>query len=98
MKKILIKNQKSDIAEPTTQDWSSWTGQKCGKYFIGLIEEKIKNIQDDFINGDFTGESIESSVQRASEGIGKAQAYADIILTLDEKRTDDEQNTDNYQE
>jgi len=51
--------------------------------------ERLEDLKDNWVNGDFTGESVEETIQKNSEALGKAQAYADVILSLEEMTEDE---------
>jgi hypothetical protein len=90
MKKILIERRQEELIQPSAEECRGWMSQGVAKYFKSLLNEKLEDLKDGFINGDFTGESVEESSQRNSEAVGMAQAYADIILTLEEIQEDEE--------
>ncbi len=98
MNKVTISNQPfSEAKEPTTAEVRGWLEMPTGKYFVDLLKNQIVEIQENFINGDYTGSSTDETIQLNAAAIGSGQAIANILLTLEEMSTD-EQNTDNYQE
>lgn len=75
---------------PTPEEWRGWLDQSVGKYFKEeVLKVKLEDLKDDWANGQFTADSAEATIQLNSEALGKTQAYADIILTLEEISTDD---------
>ncbi len=98
MNKITISNQPfNEAKEPTASEFRGWLDMPTGKYLVDLLKNQIVEIQEGFINGDYTGSSTDETIQLNASAIGAGQAVANILLTLDELKTD-EQNTDNYQE
>ena len=93
MKKILIERRKTELKEPSPEQARGWLNQRVGKFHKAQLVEKIEDLKDNWANGDYTGDSVEETVQKNSEAIGKAQAYADVILTLEEM-TEDEQSSE----
>lgn len=88
-KKILIQRQKTINKEPTPEQARGWLSQRVGKYHKAVLFEKLEDLKDCWMNGDYTGESTEATIQMNSEALGKAQAYADVILSLEEMCTDE---------
>ena len=92
--KIVIQRPKTEPREPTPEQARGWLNQRVGKYHKAQLIERLEDLKDAWVNGDFTGESVEETVQRNSEALGKAQAYADVILTLEEMCTDEPDEQD----
>lgn len=93
-KKIVIQRQKTELKEPTPQQAAGWLGQRVGKYHKAVLFEKIDDLKDCWSNGDFTGSSTEETIQLNSEALGKVQAYGDVILSLEEMVTDENEQED----
>ena len=83
-----------DLKEPTPAEVRGWLDQSVGKYFLAYLHSEIKELQDDWANGDFTGEVAEITIQRNSEALGKVQQTANVLLKLEEMSTDDEPTED----
>ncbi len=92
-----ISNQPFNLEEPTPAEFRGWLDQKTGKYFILWLKNEMLLIQEDWANGDFTGDSTEKTIQLNSEAIGKINQIANILLTLEEMSTDDENSEDNQE-
>lgn len=78
------------MIEPTPEEFRGWLDQSCGKYFKIVLEQKLDELKDDWASGVFTGDNTEETTQLNSEALGKAQQIADIIITLEELSTDEE--------
>jgi len=98
LKKIVIQHQQLNSVEPTTEEWQSWLGQKTGQYFIEMLNNKIADIQDDWSNGAFTGVSSDETFQLNSNGLGRLEAYGDIIVTLEEMKDGSSEDEDEGEE
>ena len=92
--KIVIQRPKTELREPTPEQARGWLNQRTGKYHKAQLIERLEDLKDGWVNGDFTGESVEETIQRNSEALGKAQAYADVILTLEEMTEDEPDEQD----
>jgi hypothetical protein len=88
--KIKLERQVSELKVPAPEQVRGWLGQETGRYFKSLLNEKIEELKELWINGTYTDESIEKTIQRNSEAVGMGQAYADVLLTLDEMCIDEE--------
>jgi len=97
MNKILIQRQKSEPKEPTKEQAQGWLNQPTGKYFKATLFERLEDLKDGWVNGEYTGESTEETAQRNSEAIGKAQAIAETIYILEEM-VEDEQSSEDEQD
>jgi hypothetical protein len=91
IKKLVISRPSQELVEPTAEEVRGWMGMGVGKYHQAQLIEKLEDIKDNWVNGDYTGNSTEETAQLNAEALGKAQAYADIILTLEEMKEDDEE-------
>ena len=94
-KKITIQRIKAETKEPTPEQCRGWMNQRVGKYHKSVLFEKVEDLKDCWANGDFTGNSTEETIQLNSEALGKVQAIADVIVTLEEMTTDDSEE-ENY--
>lgn len=83
-KKIVIQRIKSELKEPAPSQAAGWLNQRVGKYHKAVLFEKLEGLKDEWANGMFTGSNTEETIQLNSEALGKAWAYADVILTLEE--------------
>ncbi len=92
---VTISNQPFDLEEPTPAEFRGWLDQKTGKYFILWLKNEMLELQGNWANGDYTGNSTEETIQLNSEAIGKINQIANILLNLDEMKTDDESSEDN---
>ena len=90
MKKIPIEHKPLDLVVPTAEEAKGWLGQGVGKYHTARLREKIAELQDDWSNGIFTGESVEETIQLNSEALGKVQAFAEVFNYA--RRNDDRGN------
>ena len=88
-KKIIIQREKVVNKEPTPEQARGWLNQRVGKYHKAVLFEKVEDLKDMWANGLFTGGTTEETLQLNSEAIGKVQAYADVILDLEEMCTDE---------
>ena len=84
MSKILIQRQPQELKEPTVEECRGWIEQGVGKYFKALLFERLEDLKDNFVNGDYTGVCADETAQKNAEAIGRAQAIAEVILTLEE--------------
>lgn len=82
--KIEIKKPQADFVMPSAEECRGWISQSVGKYYKNILFEKLEDLKESWVNGDFTGETTEETVQMNSEALGKAQAFADVLLTLNE--------------
>ena len=78
------------MTEPSVEEARGWIGMGTGKYFKNELVSQLEDLKDSWVNGDFTAESTEATTQLNSEALGKAQAIAEILLTLEEMTTDEE--------
>ncbi len=83
-----------ELKEPKAEECRGWQEQTVGKYFKAQLFERLEDLKDGWVNGDYTGESIEETIQKNSEALGKAQAIAETILTLDEMKIEEEEDDD----
>jgi len=95
--KITIVRPPVSLKVPEAAQFKGWLAQDCGVYTRDLLVEKIEDLKESWMNGDFTAETNEKSIQLNAEAIGKAQAYADIILTLEEV-SDEQSGADEEQD
>ena len=94
MNKIVIQHQQLNQVEPTAEEWQSWLGQKTGQYFIEMLNNKMADIQDDWANGIFTDVSADTTFQLNANGLGRLEAYGDIIITLEELKDGSSEDED----
>lgn len=94
MSKIQISNQPFSLEAPTPAEFRGWLDQKTGKYFILWLKNEMLELQECWANGDFTGDSTEKTIQLNSEAIGKINQIANILLNLDEMKTNEESDED----
>ncbi len=95
VKKLVIVRPQEELIEPSIEEARGWLGMGVGKYHRAQLMEKLEDLKDGWVNGDFTGAISEETVQRNSEALGKAQAYAEILITLEEMTIDDEEEIEN---
>lgn len=88
--KIVIQRPKTELTKPVPEQARGWLNQPAGKYHKAYLIEKLEELKDDWVNGVFTGESSEETAQRNAEAIGKAQAFAEVLLELDEITIEEE--------
>ena len=93
IKRLIISRPSTELVEPTAEEARGWLGMGVGKYHKAQIVERLEDLKDNWVNGDYTGETVEATIQLNSEALGKAQAYADILLILEEMTEDDEEET-----
>jgi hypothetical protein len=90
VKKLVITRPKSELTLPNTEEVRGWLSLPAGKYYKAQLIEKLEDLKDGWVSGQYTGNSIEETVQLNSEALGKAGAIAEELLTLEELSTDEE--------
>jgi hypothetical protein len=90
IKTLVISRPSKELVEPTAEEAKGWINMGVGKYHKAQIIEKLEDLKDNWVNGDYTAETVEATIQMNSEALGKAQAYADVLLTIEEMTEDDE--------
>lgn len=94
VKKLIISRPSKELVEPSAEEARGWVSMGVSKYYKAQLVEKLEVIKDNWVNGDYTGSSIEETIQLNSEALGKAGAIAEELLTLEEM-TIDEEETEN---
>ena len=92
VKRLIISRPSTELVEPTAEEARGWASMGVGKFHKAQIIERLEDLKDNWVNGDYTGETTEATIQMNSEALGKAQAYADTLLTIEEMTTDDEED------
>jgi hypothetical protein len=90
IKRLILSRPSIELVEPTAEEVRGWLGMGVGKYHKAQLIEKLEDLKENWANGDYTGSTTEETIQLNSEALGKVQAYADIILTLEEMTEDEE--------
>ncbi len=91
IKKLVITRPSSDLITPSAEESRGWLGAASGKYHKAELIERLEDLKDNWVNGDYTGATAEATIQMNAEALGKAGAYADMILSLEEMTEDDQE-------
>lgn len=67
---------------PTLEEFNSWLTHPVTGAVRAYLEEQVAQAQVDWVNGVFTGASMEETVQLNSEAIGRVRALA-LISSLE---------------
>jgi len=68
---------------PDNDELRSWITQKEGKYLISLLRSDYEDTKEDWVNGLFTVETEDGTIQQNSKALGKCQNLQDVIYILE---------------
>lgn len=77
-----LREKAETLLEPVTkEEYVAWLDHPLTKALRLHIQADVEDLKDQWVNGDFTHESVEGTNQRNAQALGRAQE-ADLILDL----------------
>lgn len=69
----------SQVPKITEAEWEEWKLHPVTKRFQQFLKEQLEELQQQWVEGNFTSDTSDATAQINARSIGKAQNLVDII-------------------